>query len=194
MKYGAKMAQWAPFAATNPEPASALPNYGEPINLGSLNKVTDSPSFNEGKGYGDNALKVYVSEFKECSIDMEVTELANSAASAVLGATLDSDDAADLHFGSSDNAPYGGLGFYITKMLDGNVRKHQGVFYPKVKATMQGEEYATKGESITLANSKLHFVAAPCNTGDWKILSEDMDSETAAAAWVNGKVKKATGS
>ena len=145
MKYGAKMAQWAPFAATNPEPASALPNYGEPINLGSLNKVTDSPSFNEGKGYGDNA-------------------------------------------------PYGGLGFYITKMLDGNVRKHQGVFYPKVKATMQGEEYATKGESITLSNSKLHFVAAPCNTGDWKILSEDMDSETAAAAWVNGKVKKATGS
>ena len=27
-QYGAKMLQWAPFAASNPEPADSLPNYG----------------------------------------------------------------------------------------------------------------------------------------------------------------------
>ena len=59
MKYGAKMLQWAPFAQSDPEPAGALPKYGTPVNLGALNKVTDSPTFNEAKGYGDNALKVH---------------------------------------------------------------------------------------------------------------------------------------
>lgn len=189
MKYGAKMLQWAPFAQSDPEPAGALPKYGTPINLGALNKVTDSPSFNEAKGYGDNALKVHVVEFKEAGIDVEVNELANTAASAIFGAKLDDEDAQDLHFGSEDNPPYGGLGFYISKMLEGNVKVYQGIYYPKVKASMQGEEYSTKGESITLANSKIHFLASACNSGDWQIKSKDFPTETEATDWVNEKIK-----
>lgn len=189
MKYGAKMLQWALFAAENAEPAGALPNYGAPVNLGALSKVTDSPSFNEAKGYGDNALKVHVNEFKECTVDVEITDLSNANAAAVFGATIDTEGEGDLHFGAEDNAPYGGLGFYINKMLDGNKKVYQGIFFPKVKAAMQGEEYSTKGETITLTNSKIHFVAAACNSGDWKILSKDFTTEAEAAAWVNTMVK-----
>ena len=61
--------------------------------------------------------------------------------------------------------------------------------YPKVKAVMQGEAYTTKGESITLANHKLKFTAAACSNGDWKILSDDFNTEQEAIAWVNEKVK-----
>lgn len=189
MKYGAKMLQWAPFAESNPEPADALPNYGSAVNLGALNRVSDSPAYNEAKGYGDNALKVHVNEFKECPVDVEVTELSNENAAAVFGALLASGEAGDLHFGSEDNAPYGGLAFYISKMLDGGKKVYQGIFYPKLKAAMQGEEYATKGDSITLTTSKIHFLAAAANSGDWKILSKDFTTESEAAAWVNGKLK-----
>ena len=48
-KYGAKYLRFAPFADTTPEPDAALPNYGAPIDVGGLVKVTDAPAFNEGK-------------------------------------------------------------------------------------------------------------------------------------------------
>lgn len=191
MKYGAKMLQWAPFAESDPEPAGALPKYGTPMNLGELNKVTDSPTFNEAKGYGDNTLTVHVTEFKEVGIDVEVNELPNAAASAIFGAKLDTEEGQDLHFGAENNAPYGGLAFYISKMLKSNAKTYQGVFYPKAKASVQGEEYSTKGESITLANSKIHFLATACNSGDWKVLSKDFSTEEEAASWVNEKIKAA---
>lgn len=192
MKYGAKMLQWAPFAESDPEPAGSLPKYGTPMNLGALNKVTDSPTFNEAKGYGDNALKVHVVEFKEASIDVEVNEVANTVASAIFGATLEEEEGQDLHFGAEDTPPYGGLAFYINKMLEGNVKVYQGIYYPKVKASMQGEEYSTKGESITLANSKIRLLASACNSGDWQIKSQNFTTETEAVSWVNEKIKTAS--
>lgn len=191
MKYGAKMLQWAPLAESDPEPAGALPKYGTPMNLGALNKVTDSPTFNEAKGYGDDALKVHVVEFKEAGVDVEVNELSNAVASAIFGATQEAEEGQDLHFSAEDKPPYGGLAFYIKKMLPGNVKVFQGIYYPKAKASMQGEEYSTKGESITLANSKIHFLASACNSGDWKILSKDFTTETEAVSWVNEKIKAA---
>ena len=55
-KYGAKYLQWAPFAAENPDALeTAFPKYGDPISLGALVSVTDTPTFNEAKMYGDNA-------------------------------------------------------------------------------------------------------------------------------------------
>ena len=74
-------------------------------------------------------------------------------------------------------------------MLKGNIKAYQGIFYPKAKASAQGEEYSTKGESITLANSKIHFLATACNSGDWKVLSKDFSTEEEAASWVNEKIK-----
>lgn len=188
---GCKYIQWAPFAATNPEPAGVVPNYGTPINLGALSKVTDSPSFNEAKTYGDNALDEYVNEFKECPIDIEVTELSNAVAAGIFGATLGTGEDTDLKFGGDDVAPYGGLAYIVCKQVH-NVNKFQGIYFPKVKAAMQGEEYATKGDSVTLTGGKIKFTASKCNSGDWKIKSADLDTEAAAKTWVDAKIKAAT--
>lgn len=188
-KYGAKYLRFAPFAATNPEPDGALPNYDAPISMGELVKVTDGPAYNEGKIYGDNALAEHVNEFKECGIDVEVTELSNATAAALFGATIDT-TSKDIQFAESDNAPYGGFGFYICKMID-NVKKYQGVYYPKVKAAMQGDEYSTKGDGVTLTGGKLKMTGALAKNGQWKIMSDDLTDEAAAKTWVDGKVKKA---
>lgn len=46
-QYGAKNLQWAPFAASNPEPEDALPNYGTPMKLGDLMSVAETLNFSE---------------------------------------------------------------------------------------------------------------------------------------------------
>ena len=98
----------------------------------------------------------------------------------------------DLKFSGSDNAPYGGIGFYITKIVD-NVVKYQGVYYPKVKAAMQGETYQTKGENISLTGGKVKFTGVTAKNGQWKILSADLESESAAKTWVDAKIVAASG-
>ncbi len=186
MDYGAKMLMWAPFAAEAAEIAGQLPKYGTAVSLGALNKVSDSPSFNEAKGFGDNALKVYVSKFKEAAIAAEVTEIPRERISQISGAQIETGDHKNLRFRDSDKAPYGGLGFYVNKILDDGRDVCMGVFYPKVKATLQGTEYNTNGENITLATGKLQFAAAACMSGDWRICSDYFKTEADAAAWVAG--------
>jgi hypothetical protein len=183
-KYGAKYLRFAPFATSNPEPAGTLPNYGAASGMGGLVKVTDAPAFNEGKAYGDNELKEYVNEFKECVIDVEVTELSNTVAASMLGAT---NTGGELKFSGSDSAPYCGFGFVACKQVE-NIKRYQGVFYPKTKAMIQGDEFSTKGDGITLTGGKLKMTAATCNTGDWKIVSDDLESEALAKSWVDSKV------
>lgn len=183
MKYGAKGIMLALFASENPEPAGAMPNYDEVFSLGELNRVSDSPSYSEAKAYGDNALKRYVNEFKEVPIDVEVLDVTNEVASKVLGAKLDSGSSANLRFTSEDNPPYCGMSFYVNELMASNVKKYKGICYPKVKATMQGEEYTTKGDSITLTSKKLRFMGAACNDNTWKIESPYYDTEEEAINW-----------
>lgn len=186
-KYGAKYLRFAPFSEATPEPDSALPNYGAPIDVGSLVKVTDAPAFNEGKLYGNNALAEYVNEFKECVIAVEITELSNAVAAAMLGATLATASDEELQFSEGDSAPCGGFGFIACKQVD-NVKVYQGVYYPKVKAAMQGDEYTTKGDGITLTGGKLQLTATTAKNGQWKIMSDDIETEAEAKNWVDSKV------
>lgn len=191
-KYGAKYLQWAPFAEQTPDAlASAYPKYGTPMNLGPLTKVTDAPTFNEAKAYGDNALAEYINEFKECQVDVEITDLPRTAASAVLGATINESADNDMEYGVEDNPPYGGLAFYHNQTNKNGEKFFAGVFYPKLKASMQGTEYATKGDSITLAGGKLKFIASAPTNGKWKVESDLMDTEEEAKAWVDAKITAA---
>ena len=104
---------------------------------------------------------------------------------AIVGATVA--ESGDLSFGAEDAPPYGGYAFYINKMLDNGNKVYQGVYYPKTKAVIQGDEYSTKGDSITLASSKLQMMASACNSGEWKVMSKDFTSEAEADAWCDAQ-------
>lgn len=194
MQYGAKMIQWAPFAATNPETTTAPPKLGTPANLGALNKVTETINFNRVSGYGDNAKKAEIAEFKDGSLAVETLYLSNENTAALTGAELGASESdKDLKFGSNDTAPYGSLAFYTNCMKDDGTKYYQGVFFPKVKANMEGESYETKGDSIVLSNSKLTFTVLEPLYGKYRHKSPEFDTEAKAAAWVNEKIKAAAG-
>lgn len=184
MIYGAKMLMWAPFAETDSEPAGSLPKYGTARELGELNRVSDTPAFNEAKAYGNNVLGRYVNKFREVPIDVTILDMTNENAAAVTGAAIDATAGNNLKFSVNDNAPYGGLAFYVNELLSGNVNAFKGIYYPKVKASMQGQEYATMGESITLTAKTLRFMGAAAKDGTWKVESEYFTTEDEAAAWV----------
>lgn len=186
MDYGALYLKWAPFAKENPEPAGKLPSYETPVEVGSLNKVSDNPTFNEAKGYGSNTLKVYVNKFKECPISVEVTEILRAVMSAISGAEIEPGEHKNMRFRVTDKPPYGGLGFIVNMIKDDTRDVCMGIFFPKVKAMLQGTEYNTSGENITLSTGKLQFTASACNSGDWRIYSEEFDAEEEAKAWVDG--------
>lgn len=188
------MIQWAPFAATDPETASAPPKLGTPANLGALNKVTETINFNRVSGYGDNAKKAEIVEFKDGSLAVETLYLSNENAAALTGAELGTTDGdKDLKFGSNDVAPYGSVAFYTNCMKDDGTKYYQGVFFPKVKANMEGESYETKGDSIVLSNAKLTFTVFEPLYGKYRHKSPEFDTEAKAAAWVNEKIKAAAG-
>lgn len=192
MLYGAKMIQWAPFAETDPESATAPPKLGTPVNLGALNKVTETINFSRVSAFGDNVKKVEIVEFKDGSLAVETLYLSNANAAALTGAELGTNESdKDLKFGSNDTAPYGSLAFYANRMKDDGTKYYQGVFYPKVKANMEGESYETKGDSIVLSNEKLTFTVFEPLYGKYRHKSPEFDTEAKAAAWVNEKIKAA---
>lgn len=186
MDYGAKYIRWAPFADENPEPDGTLPNYGLAVSLGALNKVNENITFNEAKGYGDNALKAYANKFKEAVLAIEVTTIPRASMTAVSGAEIEPGEHKNMWFGDNDKPPYGGLCYFINILTDEGKDMCRGIFYPKTKAMLQGNEYNTNGENITLSTGKLQFTASSCKIGKWRGYSEDFETETEAKAWVDG--------
>lgn len=186
--YGAKYIKWAPFAENDAESGEGYPKYGAALVLSKLVKVTDNPTYAEGKLYGDDELAEYASEFVENDIDIEVTEISNEMAKGIFGASLEETE--DLAFGSNDSAPYGGLAFICCKMVNGK-KSFQGVYLPKNKSAMQGEEYNTKGDSITFGTGKIKLKGSAASNGKWKVKSKAFPTEAEAKAWVDEKLPDA---
>ena len=187
MQYGAKGARFASFAENYTPTPGKSPTYGAAVPFAPLVKVTESPSFNTVKAYGDDRVTGQMSEFKECPIAIEVNDLPNATAAAVMGATLGEDQS--LVWSSNDTIPYGGFVFHIHALLpDTNKKVWRAFFYPQVQAVIQGRDYSTKGDSIVLANEKLTLNAIAAMDDKWRYDSPDFDTEAEAIAWENTKL------
>lgn len=183
-RYGARYIKWAKFAAEQSS-SSSFPSYDAAIALAELQKVTDQPNYNEASQYGDDGLQEYVNEFKDVDVDIEITDLPTDVEKPVLGVVNTAKSGDLICLSGDDNPPYGGLGF-VSCIIRKNEKKFQAIIYPKLKATMQGEEYSTKGDSLTLAGGKLKFKGAATDAGDWKLKSKYVTTYDAATAIVDG--------
>lgn len=189
MLYGAAYPKFAPFSGE--EPADTLPQYGAALELGSLVKLDEKPSFYEKKGYGNNLVQCSVHRFKEGKVTLDITTLDNATEVAIYGAKEDaggSDGKKDLKYNRADKAPYGGLAFYYNAVDDNDVAYCQGIFYPKVKAAIRGNTHNTMGNEITLTPEGLEFDLFMPACGDWRIKSARLDTEKEAKAWVDKKL------
>lgn len=181
-KYGAKYGRWAPFSGDEPE--SDRPAYGASVSLGPLNKASDSPTFATSDLYGDDALKHHRDKFSKATINYTSTNLPLQTAAAIFGAAI-SEDKRSVSYGD-DEAPLGGLAFFCE--LDDEVSGKtifRGIYYPKVRAVMSGEEFNTVGESLTFTPDEIAFTASLANYGTWKE-THDFDTEAEAREWVDG--------
>lgn len=178
-KYGARESFWAPWQENvTDSDATALPPYGEKKTFGQLNKVTDSPNFNEGSLPGDDQIALYEKSFKDGTVDAESVFLPMEDAATMLGAAYAENG---LAHGDDDKAPYIGFGF-ITHHV-GKAGKHfQVVFYPKLKASAGAETYETRGDNLTFTADKVsfHWESPACHK--FKIV-RDFDSLEAAKAY-----------
>lgn len=154
-RYGARNSKFALWAAESPDAVAAnLPKYGEAKSFGELNKVTDSPNFNEGSLPGDDTIVLYEKNFKDGTVDAESVFLPMKDAAAILGASCDESNG--LAHGADDVPPYIGYGF-TTRHVGKQGKYFQTVFYPKLRANPTAETYDTRGESISFATDKMSF-------------------------------------
>lgn len=154
-KYGARESFWAPWAeGVEDTDATKLPKYGDKKTFGQLNKVTDTPNFNEGSLPGDDQIALYEKGFKDGTVDAESVFLPMEDAAVMLGAAHDAKNG--LAHGDDDTPPYIGYGF-LTHHVGKTGKYFQVVFYPKLKASPTAETYETRGDNLNFATDKMSF-------------------------------------
>lgn len=182
-KYGARKSKWAPWAdSAQDTDATKLPTYGTAKTFGELNKVNDSPNFNEGSLPGDDQIVLYEKHFKDGTVDAESVFLPMEDAAAMLGAAFD--ESMGMAHGDDDNPPYIGYGF-ITHHVGKGKHYFQVIFYPKLKAAPTAEDFETRGDNINFKTDKLsfHWESPACRK--FKI-KKDFATEADAEAYLAG--------
>ena len=187
---GVRYAKWAPISN---EPDNALPQYSDVVALPGLEQVSDTPNFYDVKQYGDDVARNIEAGFKDCDLACQVNEMEVQTAGKMYGATFAAGSGSDpgtLTYSENDKPPFGGFGFITSQYTEANGNQFAGTYYPKVKAVPQGRNLQTKGETVAFAGDPFKLTAIRCNSGAWKEESEPFDTEAAAPAWVDARVKK----
>ena len=177
-KFGAKYIRWAPFAAENPEPDDALPNYGTPLSIGALQKLGYTVNKAEVSQYGDDALQEYVGVVKDLDINIEISQILMATLKAMHGASGTN----EIVFATNDTQPWGGLAFIVHYLISG-VHKYQGIYFPKTKVVPVGDDFETKGENVQLLGGKLQLKGAEAKNHVYLKFSDLLTTEAAAMAW-----------
>lgn len=181
MRYGAKGAYWAPFDGD--EPKDEMPTYGPALEFGGINESNDTINFASASAYSDNQKKFEIKEFSNGTISTKTLDQPIPVASAILGTATDNDGG--QAYGGDDDQPFGAYGFYCTR-IDGNKKKyHEVVFYPKVQGSVEGSNYKTKEDGITLEYDSIQFNMYQANCGLYKI-TKRFNEESGAINYLAG--------
>ena len=178
---GATMPMWAPITT---EETGSLPKYGTVLDFSEFEKVTENLTLAEAQYYSNDALSESASEFKYCTLTYNNKGMTDELNSAVYGASYTE---GEVTYGGDDTPPMGGFGFYRT-VMDKGVKYYEGVFYPKVKASLGNAEYATKGENVAFVGDTTTLIAYQCSDDkkSWK-KTQLFETASEALAWVRTK-------
>ena len=187
-KYGARNSFWAPWADDSQDTdKNKLPTYGAAKPCGQLNKITDSPNFQEGSLAGDDTIVLYEKAFIDGTVTEENVFIPIADAAVMLGASYDETNGMAL--GVDDKAPYIGKGF-VTHHVGKTGSYWEAVFYPKLKANPSGRDYSTRAKDINFATDKMEYVWEAPACGKYMIV-KDFATEDEANAYIEALFKGA---
>ena len=153
--------------------------YGTMSTCGYAVSMTVTPNSASGSLYGDDAMREYVEEFSNASVELGVTHMPVEMYASMYGHTV-SDGA--VVFNTNDETPYCGLGTIGVEIIDGE-KYYTALFLPKVKFAEPTEELNTKNDSITFGTPAITGTAMVDDTNTWK-KSKRCDTEDAAIAYL----------
>ena len=179
---GATMPMWAPIKT---DVSGKLPTYDAAADFSEFVKVTENLNVAETQYYSNDALSENVAEYKYCELTYDNKGLTDELMVAVLGAKKN--ESGEITYGGDDAPPMGGFGFYRT-VMDKGVKYYEGIFYPKVKASLGNSTYDTKGDNATLAGDSTKLIAYQCSDEKktWKT-TKMFDTAAEALAWIKSK-------
>lgn len=126
------------------EGADGTATYAGASQLGKAVSTDFSPNTSDAKLYGDDALAESDSAATGGTLTLGVTEDDDTIFAPLLGHDITSDE---VTFTAGDAAPYVGIGYILTKMVNG-ARKYKVDFFYKVKFKDMNVSQQTKGEQI----------------------------------------------
>lgn len=178
------------FALITQENKGNFPTYDEPEEFSELVSVTEALEFAEGNFFSNNRRSENARVFKSGTLTYANKGLSPYVISKIYGSKLSEEG--QLTYGANDKAPRIGFGFY-REMEDNGVPYFEGVYYPAVKASIEGETDNTRGDNITYAGDTTTMAIFALDDADasWKI-TEIFASAEEAKAWVLEKLGKTT--
>lgn len=174
------------FAMIEKENEGTFPTYGTAEPFSEFVSLSESLEFAESSFYSNNRLSESTRAFKKGKLTYGNKGLSPDTIAKIYGATLA--ESGELTYGANDAAPRLGFGFY-RELEDNGVRYYEGVYYPSVKASMEGESDNTRGENVTYEGNttSLDVYALGDTKGTWKQTEIFADPDE-AEAWVKEKL------
>lgn len=126
------------------EAADGTATYNGATKLGKAVSTDFSPNTSDAKLYGDDALAESDSAATGGTLTLGITEDDDTVFAPLLGHSISNNE---VVYSADDAAPYVGVGYIITKMVDG-ARKYKVDFFYKAKFKDMNVSQQTKGEAI----------------------------------------------
>lgn len=153
--------------------------------IGKAIQASISITANDVKLYGDDGVAESDKSWQSGTISLNTTDLSYQNQADLLGHTYNDTDGT-LTAKTSDIAPYTGVGFYGTMVVNG-IRKYRTIWFPKVQFGEPNDELNTKAESVAFGTYTIEGNIMQDDDDAWK--DEALFStEAEAKAWLDAKI------
>lgn len=146
---------------------------------------TVTPNYAEGSlAADDDANSEYDKEFTDADVTLGTDTIPDTWRADMFGNDVDS-QSGEVASNKDDNANYVGVGVIAPEKIRG-VKSWVAVFLPLVKFTEPGDDFETKGSSITYKTPSIAGKAKCDESGNWRYRKR-FTSEAEAKAYILGK-------
>jgi phi13 family phage major tail protein len=139
--------------------------YGEGVFIGKMIDCDVQDATSEASLYADDALQIYVNDYKETTITLNVSTLPIAAAAAMFGRTVNGNQ---ITYNKDDRAAPGGFGYIKARYNEHNVSEYIVVWHYKAKFASPGDKATTRGDSVTFNTPSISGKAMARDDGNYR--------------------------